>query len=59
MCLTDDFIIQKVKEVMNKMAAWDLIPAKEKGQEDEIDSRRKLGARGHILLECCHHRWEG
>ena len=41
------------------MATQDLIPAKEKGQEDEMDARRKLGGKGHMLLEYCRHGWEG
>lgn len=59
MCITDNFITQKVKKVMSKMATQDLILAKEKGQEDEMDARRKLGGKGHMLLEYCRHGWEG
>ena len=47
MCITDNFIIQIVKRV----ATQDLILAKEKGQEDEMDARRKPGRKGHMLLE--------
>lgn len=50
MCLTGDFIIQKVKKVMSKMATWDFIPAKEKDQEDGMGVRGMLGEKGHILL---------
>lgn len=51
MRLTDDFIIQKAKTAMSKMATWDSIPDKEKRQENEMDIRSKLGAKGNIILE--------
>lgn len=57
--LTGDFIIQKAKKMMSKMATWDLIPAKEKEQEDEMDVRGTLGEKGHILLECYNRGWKG
>lgn len=48
MCLIDNFIIQKVKKARGKMATRDLIPAKEREQEDEVDIRRKLRGKGLI-----------
>lgn len=43
MRLTDGFITQKVKKAMSEMAARDLVPAKEKGWEDEMDARKWSG----------------
>lgn len=59
MGITDNFITQQVKNVMSTMATQDFILAKEKEQEDEMDARRKLGGKGHMPLEYCHHGWEG
>lgn len=40
------------------MATWNLIPAKEKDQENEMDIRGTLGVKVCILLEWRTHGWE-
>jgi hypothetical protein len=56
--LTENYVIHKIKEAMTRKAMGDSIAAKEKELE-EMRATRKLGEKGHDMLECYNHRGEG